>query len=250
MRVSSSISSPTTTPQLIENAKELHSWLARKSITELMKIMKVSEKLAILTKQKIDAWTDDNETAIPAIDCFIGDIYSGLQASGLDAGDRDFAQKHLRILSGLYGVLRPLDGIMPYRFEMGYKTPGLEQKNVYEFWGTSIADTLPDETTFINVSSDEYTKAVLPFVENSTVITPRFLTYDKQKNEPVFVVVHAKIARGAFAGWMIRNRITQSSKLHGFNEMGYSYNKTMSTEHEPVFVCEEFGGIGLSVRLS
>ena len=132
---------------------------------------------------------------------------------------------------------------------MGYKLPNEKYMSLTKFWDTKIAAMIPKDGTVINLSAVEYTKAVLPHIHNA-IITPNFLTISPKTGEPVFVAVHAKIARGAFAHWMITNRIENASMLRNFNELGYHYSATRSTPGQPVFVCCTFNGLGLSVRLS
>src|SRR5690606_10333635 len=167
-----------------------------------------------------------------------GDIYSGLQVASWSEADRVYAHKHLIILSGLYGALRACDGIMPYRLEMGYKLPGGE--SMYVFWGDKLARIIQPETKYlINLSAAEYTKALLPYARTS-VITPKFMTISPRTSVPTFVTVHAKIARGAFAGWLIRERIDTPQDMHAFGDLGYSYDANSSTPEQPVFVCQKF----------
>lgn len=239
-----------TTPVLLPQAKTLQSYLASLSVADIESIMHVSSKLATTTQQLLRAWTDDASQQRSAVDSFLGDIYSGLQVADWSESDRVYAQQHLRILSGLYGILRPLDGIYPYRFEMGYKTPGFTTPNLYQYWDDTIATTLPGGELIVDLSAVEYGKLVTKHVDADHLITPRFLTISPKTSEPTFVVVHAKIARGAFAGWMIRNKIEQIDQLREFREIGYEYDKTLSTPNAPVFVCQKFGGLGLSVRLT
>jgi cytoplasmic iron level regulating protein YaaA (DUF328/UPF0246 family) len=175
--------------------------------------------------------------------------YSGLRASALSKDDRDYAQQTLRILSGLYGILRPYDGVCPYRLEMGYKLPSQPFSNLYAYWGSSIAETFPKEGLIVNLSAVEYTRAVMPYLDVSRVVAPRFLTIHSKTGEPSQVIVHTKIARGAFARWLIVSRITSLNEMVQFNDLNYDYNAALSTPSEPVFVCKTFGGIGLSVRL-
>lgn len=212
--------------------------------------MKISPKLAATTKVLIQGWNNQPQNLRPAIDSFLGDIYSGLQVANLTEDDRVYAQKHLRILSGLYGILKPLDGIYPYRFEMGYRVPDPTYANLYRFWGTAISDTLAKNETIIDLSAVEYGKTVTNYVETARIVTPRFLTISPKTGEPIFVVVHAKIARGAFASWMIKNRIEDATRLKDFVEIGYAFNAELSTPEVPVFICKDFKGIGLSVRLT
>ena len=210
---------------------------------QLAKIMHISPALAAKTHMQFKQWSTSVQCS-PAIDSFVGDIYSGLQPQTFTMADREYAQQTLRILSGLYGVLRPLDAVQPYRLEMAYKVPSI--KNLYDFWGDKIADSLP-EGPVINTSSDEYSKVVTSFIDQSRIFTPRFLTI--KNNNPEFVVVHAKIARGSFAGWMIKHRINDTQDLRLFNELGYKFDASLSSSAQPVFVCSQFGGKGLSIRL-
>lgn len=239
-----------STPQLLNKASELADYLKSLSYSQIKSSMKVSEKLAIETHAKIHNFTTARSMQRSTIDSFIGDIYSGLQAQTWSGEDRTYAQKHLRIMSGLYGILRPLDGIYPYRLEMGYKLPDEPYNNLYKFWGTSIANTIPTDNQIVNLSAVEYSKTITPFVDPARIITPKFLTIHSKTKEPTFVVVHAKIARGAFTRWLIQNRIDKVEDIQKFTELGYAYDKNQSTQLEPVFVCQEFGGLGLSVRLT
>ncbi len=236
-------------PQLIDQARQLDAYLKTLSLGQLAKIMAISPALANKTHDLIAAWTVKPEAQTIAIDSFIGDIYSGLQAPTLPAADRAYADKTLVILSGLYGVIRPLDGICPYRLEMGYKLPGPSIGSLYEYWGDSIARCLSKTGPIVNLAAVEYTKTVLPFIDEARVVAPQFLTVNPKTGEPTFVVVHAKIARGAFAHWLIKNRITQLSNLTKFNDLNYRYDKSLSTPASPAFVCKTFGGTGLSLRL-
>lgn len=248
MRIPGTPEPPLDTPQLIAKASELAKLYGELLPAELVKIMQISEAKAKAVQKMYSAWSADVPKQTPAIDAFVGDIYSGLQVQTWSAANRDYAQQHLLILSGLYGALRACDGIMPYRLEMMYKLPG--GGSLYDFWGDAIAKVLPAESSLIvNLSAVEYTKALLSYTD-LPVVTPKFLTISPKTGEPVFVTVHAKIARGAFAGWMIRNRVDDMSELKNFAELNYSYDASLSTPDEPVFVCRQFGGIGLSVRLT
>jgi uncharacterized protein len=232
-------------PVFLEEAEQLAALLKTLSTTEVQEAMHISESLAAKTQATINNW--ENGTQTMAIDSFIGDIYSGLRAGELSPADRDYADSTLWILSGLYGYLRPYDGIRPYRLEMGYKLPRLG--SLYDFWGSKIASQLPEEGIIVNTSSVEYTKAVLPHVDTGRVVTPNFLTVNPKTGQPAFTAVHAKIARGAFARWLITSRITDPKRFKEFNDLGYVFDASLSTPTEPTFVCTEFGGIGLSIRL-
>ncbi len=249
MRPAAPTSAPYQRPALLTEATKLASYLRTLNPANLQKHMHVSAVKAEQTHELLTSWSSDQHVQRPAIDAFLGDIYSGLQVQSLSAGDRDYANERLLILSGLYGGLRALDSIHPYRLEMGYRLPATEFKSLYDFWSDKIASLIPASNLIINLSAVEYTKAVLPYLQN-TVITPKFLTISPKTNEPTFVTVHAKVARGAFAHWLIQHRIESMQELSKFNELNYSYDATLSTELEPVFVCSKFGGIGLSVRLT
>lgn len=240
---------PLQKPELLEKAKTLDSYLKSLSATQLARTMHVSGKLADKTHSLIAGWTDSPNRQRVALDSFLGDIYSGLQVPGLTDEDRDYANQTLRILSGLYGILRPLDGIYPYRLEMGYKLPDKQFANLYDYWGETIAKTLPLTGLIVNLAAIEYSKVITDYIDNSRIITPTFLTTNQKTYQPTFVVVHAKIARGAFARWLIKNRINQINQLLDFQDLGYEFNEKLSTPSSPVFICQEFGGLGLSVRL-
>ena len=240
---------PVTTPALIAKAEELATYVRTLSPTQIQKTMSLSETLARKTHATWAEWNAKPSEQSLAIDSFIGDIYSGLQANTLSAQDRDYAQQTLRILSGLYGILRPYDGVRPYRLEMGYKLPNSHYKSLYAYWGMSIAEVLPTDGLVVNLSAVEYTKTVLPYIEKTRVVAPRFLTKNSETGELKQVIVHTKIARGAFARWLIQSRATSPDDLIQFTELNYRYEPSLSTPEEPVFVCENFGGIGLSLRL-
>lgn len=234
-------------PQFIAKAEQLSGYLKTLSPTHIESVMKVSPALADKTHMLLKSWVARPGRC--AIDSFLGDIYSGLQISSWTTDDRSYADEHLRILSGLYGMLRPLDGIHPYRLEMGYRLPAEQYRNVYDFWGDTIAKAIPDNETVVNLTAAEYSK-VLGKAWQSRLITPRFLTVSPKTGQPTFVVVHAKIARGAYASWLIRKRVDSVAEITKFVDLGYRYDDALSTPLEPVFVCRAFGGLGLSVRLS
>lgn len=237
-------------PQLLEKAITLDVYLKTLSPPTLSKVMNISPALASKTHGLIAQWTAKSSNQRPAIDSFLGDIYSGIQINSWTNSDREYADKRLRILSGLYGILKPLDGICPYRLEMGYKLPKKTYANLYRYWDTAITKTLPSSGPIINLAAVEYSKTVTPFVDPSRIVAPSFLTISPKTGEPTFVTVHAKIARGAFARWLITNRIDKISDLPKFSDIGYHYDKQLSTPEVPVFICQEFGGIGLSMRLT
>lgn len=240
---------PPTTPELISKATPLAQYVQTLAEKQLQQTMHISEPLASKVHSTFAAWNTKPDQQSLAMDSFVGDIYSGLRASTLGQDDRDYAQQHLRILSGLYGILRPYDGVRPYRLEMGYKLPDQPFSNLYTYWGQDIANTLPQSGLIANLSALEYTKTVLPYVDADRVIAPRFLTINPKTGKPSQVIVHTKIARGAFARWLMTSRITDREKMVQFTDLNYRYDASLSTPAEPTFVCKEFGGIGLSMRL-
>jgi cytoplasmic iron level regulating protein YaaA (DUF328/UPF0246 family) len=240
---------PFTGPLLIDMVKPLAACLQTLTPAQLQTVMNISGPLSQKVYATLAAWNTEPTQQSLAVDSFVGDIYSGLRASALSKDDRDYAQQTLRILSGLYGILRPYDGVCPYRLEMGYKLPSQPFSNLYAYWGSSIAETFPKEGLIVNLSAVEYTRAVMPYLDVSRVVAPRFLTIHSKTGEPSQVIVHTKIARGAFARWLIVSRITSLNEMVQFNDLNYDYNAALSTPSEPVFVCKTFGGIGLSMRL-
>jgi cytoplasmic iron level regulating protein YaaA (DUF328/UPF0246 family) len=251
MRSQAPAARPTTAPALLDRAVQLHDWLSTLSPRRLATIMELSPTLATKVSEQISAWSADPAEQWPAVESFLGDIYSGLQVTSFTAADRTYAGRHLRILSGLYGILRPYDGISPYRLEMGYRLPGFTQSNLYKFWGSAVAQQLPPTGPIVNLAAIEYSRVVLDHVDASRVVTPRFLTVSPKTGTPAFVAVHAKIARGAFARWLIMGRVRPTPHtLADFAELGYRFDPSASTPREPCFVCEDFEGKGLSVRLS
>jgi cytoplasmic iron level regulating protein YaaA (DUF328/UPF0246 family) len=250
MRQPHGVGSSYQKPQLLEQANELATYLQTLSPLQLARCMNISKDMAVKTQDLLASWSLEPSLQQPAIDTFLGDIYSGFQTQTLNEADRAYANDHLYILSGLYGVLRALDSIHPYRLELAYKLPDQPYKNLYKFWGDTVAKLIPKNETIVDLSSLEYSKVILPYLKNPKIIQPKFMTVDSATNEPKFVTVHAKVARGAYARWMIINRVQSEADLLKFNDIGYIYDPSLGTPDMPVFVCKEFGGIGLSVRLT
>lgn len=236
-------------PLFLDEAITIQKALAEYSVPQIQTLMHISKPLAIKTKETITSWLAEKNHASPAIDSFIGDIYSGLRSDDFNEDDREYANSHLRILSGLYGILRPLDTIRPYRFEMGYRLPLALHSMMYEFWGTRIAQTLPQDELIVHASSQEYIKVIEPYIDEKRIIAPTFLTIHPDTLKPIFVAVHAKIARGAYARWIIKNRIESINDLPLFSDLGYQYDSTLSSPSKPVYIAVEFKGLGLSQRL-
>jgi cytoplasmic iron level regulating protein YaaA (DUF328/UPF0246 family) len=251
MRAPASPVKPRGVPVLMDRAEELVGYLRTLTRSQLAKIMACSTEIAARTQEQYADWTTEPRRQAPAAATFVGDIYSGLRIDTFTAADRAYADTHVRILSGLYGILRPFDGICPYRLEMGYRLPAGPYASLYRFWGDAIAHQLPASGRIVNLAANEYSRTVLPHVDPDRVVTPRFLTVDPASRTPKFVVVHAKVARGAFARWLVTGRVPDKpASMRRFADIGYSYDDALSSPGEPTFVCREFGGKGLSVRLT
>lgn len=237
---------PRSRPLFQTDASVLAQQLRTLHEDDLAEMMQISPAKASEVKKQYALWSTEQHAQSPAIDAFKGDIYSGLQVGLWTEADRVYAHDHLIILSGLYGALRACDGIMPYRLEMAYDLP--DGTSLYSFWRDKLPSSIDPEASFVvNLSAVEYTKALLPYIDRP-VIAPKFMTLSPKTNEPTFVTVHAKIARGAYARWLIQNRFDTTKELKKFDDLGYQFDAGLSTDDQPVFVCETFQGIGLSVR--
>ena len=233
---------------MLGEASELVRLMATKSPDELSSMMGISQELAELNFERFQSWEQPftPRNARPALLAFTGDVYLGMDPANT-FGERDFtrAQKTLRILSGLYGVLRPLDLMQPYRLEMGSKLTTERGRDLYDFWGNTITDALnrdiaasPGPDVLINLASNEYFGAVQPDRVEGRIITPSFLDRPagKPDADPRIVSFFAKRARGAMAGWLIRERINTISRIKEFGEMDYQLDPERSTTDRPVFV--------------
>lgn len=234
-----------TEPRLLEHSLELVELMRKKSVPEIAELMNISAELADLNARRYaefeTPFTPGN--ARPAVLAFNGDVYQGMNVRATFT-ERDFteAQKTVRILSGLYGVLRPLDLMQPYRLEMGTKLTTAKGDMLYDYWDTQIAETLnrdlansPGPDLVINLASGEYFRSVDRKVLKAPVISPRFL--DQAPNGDYRIISFpAKRARGAMAGWMVRNRVRSARALRQFDLDGYRYDPTQSTPTEPTFV--------------
>lgn len=230
-----------TQPLFLEDSQELIDQLKKLSPAKVGKLMSISDKLAKLNAERFKDWQQPltTDTAKQSLFAFQGDVYTGLDASTMKKNDVKFAQKHLRILSGLYGVLRPLDLMLPYRLEMGTKFVNKRGRNLYQFWGDSVTDVLNAELdnmkkpVVINLASNEYSKVVNKKKLTVETISPVFK--DKKNGEFKLISFFAKKARGMMSRYIIDNRITRPVDLQDFDIAGYKYNKKMSTDNEPVF---------------
>lgn len=226
----------------IDEADSLANKLKKMSSKEIGELMNLSENLSDLNFNRYQKWekpTTLNQNSQPAITVFNGEVYKGLDASSFSEKDFENAQKDLRILSGLYGILKPLDLMYPYRLEMGTKwNLSAQEKNLYQFWGNKLTDFLNNEMkdgeTIVNLASNEYFKAINKKELKNRVITPVFkeLKGDKFK----VIMMYAKHARGRMTRDLIQSQYKDIEDLKGYNKDGYSFNEKMSSESEWVFV--------------
>lgn len=232
-------------PAFLQDSEILIEQLRALSPPDIESLMKISPKLADLNYGRFLSWqqpfTPDN--ARPSVFAFTGDVYQGLDIHSFKAKELDFCQKHLRILSGLYGLLKPLDLMQPYRLEMGTKFANDRGTNLYQFWGEQITDALNAELAkqkddvVINLASNEYFKSVKPKLLNATVITPVFKDFKSGKYK--IVSFYAKKARGLMTAYIMKNGIDQPEKLKAFDSEGYYFCKASSSDTEWVFLREE-----------
>ncbi len=221
---------PDATAKLLKSAQKLKP----KAIGELMDISPALSQLNYDRFQGFEA-----QAALPCVIMFDGDVYDGLQARTMDAGALGWAQDHLRILSGLYGVLRPMDLIRPYRLEMGSQLKTGRAASLYAFWGDTLAKNLADELkaqdsdTVVNLASQEYSRAALTKALKASVVSPRFL--EVKGNEAKIVSFFAKKARGLMARYIIDHRIDRPDGLKGFDVAGYVFRADLSSDGDWVF---------------
>jgi cytoplasmic iron level regulating protein YaaA (DUF328/UPF0246 family) len=234
-----------TQPELTSHSAELIKVCRTLTPQDIADLMKVSDKIAGLNVARFEQWTETftPDNSRPAIFAFKGDVYTGLEAETLSEADLDYAQTHLRMLSGLYGLLKPLDLMQPYRLEMGTKLGNERGSNLYQFWGNIITDKLneaikaQEDNVLINLASNEYFKAVKPKALDAQVITPVFK--DCKNGQYKVISFFAKKARGMMARYIIENRIESVKQLESFDTAGYYYCAAESTATELVFKREE-----------
>ncbi|WP_017444954.1 peroxide stress protein YaaA [Gayadomonas joobiniege] len=228
-------------PDFIEDSKVLIDICRELTPADVASLMKISDKLAGLNVARFAEWSPKftPENAKQAMFVFNGDVYTGLDATSLTATQIDYAQDHLRILSGLYGILKPLDLMHAYRLEMGSKLTNSRGKNLYEFWGTKLTDKLNhdlqacDSSILLNLASNEYFKAVKAKSINAAIITPQFK--DWKNDQYKMISFYAKKARGLMARYVIENQIKNVNDLKAFDLDGYQYNDDLSSDDKPVF---------------
>ena len=230
-----------TAPRLTKDTVELAKVAKKQSPADLKRLMHISDALAELNADRFKAFNlkGQSNSAKMAGLAFDGDVYWGFDADTLNDDELEYAQNHVRILSGLYGVLRPLDAIQAYRLEMGTKLETKRGKSLYDFWGSTIADALNGDldghadSTIVNLASNEYFKAVDKKALGQPVITAKFLNV--KDGEARALMYYAKFARGLMARWIVQNRVERADDLKDFNVEGYKLDKKRSSDNELVF---------------
>lgn len=233
-----------TQPDFQCDAVRLAKTARNLTLGHLKDLMNLSDDLARLNRDRFRSFEAEPEAAAtrPAALAFAGDTYQGLEASSLDPDELVWAQDHLRILSGLYGVLRPLDAIQPYRLEMGSRMKTRRGASLYDYWGDQLSKALNSQASsigtdvLVNCASQEYFGAVPPKALKLNVITPAFMEDKDDGRGPKIVSFFAKKARGAMARFIIQNRLTDPEGLKDFDLGGYFYAKDLSTASKPVFI--------------
>jgi cytoplasmic iron level regulating protein YaaA (DUF328/UPF0246 family) len=231
----------TTKPRFLDDSQSIIDQIKELAPQDIASLMKLSDKLAMLNYERFQSFSTPftKANARASIFAFRGDVYQGLDASSLDKDDLVFAQNNLRILSGLYGVLRPLDLMQAYRLEMGTKFENDSGKNLYEFWGEklnhSISKELKNSETpiLVNLASNEYFKALKAKQLGFEIITPIFK--DFKNGQYKIISFYAKKARGLMSRYIIQNRIESVEELKGFNLEGYKFDPKSSNDKDFVF---------------
>lgn len=229
--------------EFLKKSQTLINTLSKYSPKRIAKLMSLSENLSQLNADRFKAWqlpfTLDN--AKQAIFAFKGDVYLGLEADSMSSDDLTFAQQHLRILSGLYGLLKPLDLIQPYRLEMGTRLKRGKKTNLYQYWGSLLTDAInqnsQDGDYLINLASNEYFSAIKPKELKPRLITPIFK--DQKGNDYKVISFFAKRARGMMARFIIDHKITEPKAIKAFDVAGYYYSANDSNENAWVFLRKE-----------
>lgn len=245
-----------TQPAMLEQSQLLIGQLRELSPVDIGRLMGISDQLAVLNVTRYAEWSlpFSAGNAKQALLAFNGDVYEGLDAASLSNADLKFAQTHLRVLSGLYGLLRPLDLMQPYRLEMGTRLSNPRGKDLYAFWGGRIADALNEvlhetrSTALVNLASEEYFKSVKPKTLSVPVIQPVFEDWSAGKFK--VVSFYAKRARGLMARFAIRERMTSPGDLKRFSDEGYAYDADASTENRWVFRRKPTSGAASAVLAS
>jgi cytoplasmic iron level regulating protein YaaA (DUF328/UPF0246 family) len=233
-----------TQPDFQGDAVKLAKTARNLTLGKLKDLMHLSDDLARLNRDRFQAFEAEPEGEVtrPAALAFAGDTYQGLEARSLNAEELGWAQDHLRILSGLYGLLRPLDAIQPYRLEMGSRLKTRRGNSLYDYWRDDLSKALnaQAQTTgsevLINCASQEYFGAVAPKALKLKIVTPQFLEDKNDGKGPKIVSFFAKKARGAMARFIVQNRLVDAEAIQGFDLGGYAWQDTLSTPEKPVFL--------------
>ena len=234
-----------TQPQYLDHSQELIGQLRELSPQQIGELMHLSDKLSGLNAARFGCWTPafTPDNAKQALLAFKGDVYTGLNAVDFSEADFDYAQTHLRMLSGLYGLLRPLDLMMPYRLEMGTKLANARGKDLYAFWGTRISDWLNEalaeqgDDVLLNLASNEYFSAVKKSALNARIINTEFRNIKNGQHK--IISFYAKRARGLMVKYAAENQISETEQLKQFNLEGYAYSESDSSSNTWIFKREE-----------
>ena len=236
------VTSRHTLPQYLDDSQQLIEQLRELSPAQISELMHLSDKLAGLNAARFGSWTPDftPANAKQALLAFKGDVYTGLDAQSLGEDDFSYAQDHLRMLSGLYGLLRPLDLMQPYRLEMGTKLANARGKDLYAFWGTRISEWLNEalaeqgDDVLLNLASNEYFSAVKRSTLNARIINTEFK--DLKNGQYKIISFYAKKARGMMSRFVIEERINDPAALKQFDVQGYRYSAEQSKPDNLVFL--------------
>lgn len=234
-----------TIPGFIEDSERLIGELRGLTPSDICELMGISEKLGQLNFERFLMWHTpfDSSNAKQAVLAFKGDVYTGLDAESFSAKEFKFAQKHLRILSGLYGLLRPMDLIQAYRLEMGTKFRNKGGDNLYQYWGDSVTEAINAQlkqtksSVLVNLASNEYYKVINKKLLAAEIITPVFK--DLKNGKYKIISFYAKKARGRMSAYVIKNQITKAEELKQFDYDSYKYNSEFSTAQEWVFTRDQ-----------
>ena len=239
-------------PDFLPHAQQLIDTLLDYSAADISKLMHLSDNLAQLNYQRYHDWQQpfSSQNAKQAISIFKGDVYTGMNIESFNDEQLAFTQQHLRILSGLYGLLRPLDLIQPYRLEMGTKLNNTRGKNLYDFWGSLITDAINQQLKqsssqfLINLASNEYFKSVKTKDIKNSIITPVFKELDAKNSTPdnknyKIISLFAKRARGMMAAFILKKQLSNVEDIKGFNTAGYVFNEVLSSQYNWVFTRDE-----------
>ncbi len=231
---------PATERRFLEDTASLARTARARSVSELRQLMGISDDLARLNRERFQAFDPDSLDGVQAVFAFAGDVYEGLRARELDAPSLGWAQDHVRILSGLYGLLRPLDRIQPYRLEMGTRLKTRRGSSLYDFWGDRISACLNADAlgqgrrTVVNLASQEYFGAVDARALKLPVVTPQFR--ESKDGESRIISFFAKKARGGMTRFAIDERIERAEDLKAFDRDGYRFDKAASSETDWIFI--------------